>query len=179
MTRTFRRFALAASLSASILGFSGVAHAECPNDFIAGTLCNAGLVDEDTANAAHDLNGALGRPVDNAIYDAADAAVPGLGAAGRGYATLQDQSNRSGRSGRGGNPGSAGVYSQPAYSNGGGYQQNGYVQQNNGYGYNPQVVQTYQCNTQYGPALVNYLMNPGTQCAVMTPNGPVYGIAGF
>lgn len=188
MNRTFRRFAIAASLGISTLGFSSAALAECPNDFIAGTLlCETGLVDEDTANAAHDLNGALGRPVDNAIYDAADAAVPGLGGVGRGYAAYQDRANgggRSGRSNRGGAP--AGGYSQPSYPNGGGYQQPGYAPMGNGYapqygngGYAPQVVQTYQCNTQYGSALVGYLMNPGTPCTVMTQWGPVPGIAGF
>ena len=185
MTRTFRRFAIAASLSASALGFSGVAHADCPNDLIAGGLCNAGFIDEDTANAAHDLNGALGRPVDTALYNAADAVIPGLGTAGRGYAAMQDQANRGGgRSGRGSNPGSGGGYSQPTYDNRGGSQQSGYAPQQSGYapqnyGYAPQVVQTYQCNTQYGWSLVGYLMNPGTQCVVMTPNGAVYGIAGF
>lgn len=186
MTKTIRTLAKTTAIAIAAFGMAGSAQAgSCSSGFLADLACQAGLIDQDTAQSLDAANKALGQPVDQAVYAGMDYVVPGSGTAARGYAQLQQRGSRGNRGGP------APQYQpapQPQYNQQ--YNQPYYQQSAPQYGqmqpgvpaygsYAPPVVQTYQCNTPQGSALVGYLMNPGTPCTVQTAWGPVHGIAGF
>jgi hypothetical protein len=165
MTTKFTTLAKTAAFAIAAMGFSGAAYAECSSGLLADLACQAGLIDQDTAQGLDRLNGAMGQPVDNAIYTGMDAVVPGSGAAAAGYAQLQRQMSRTGR----GAPSAPSSYGQP-------------YQPQTGYGQPvpyQQSAYTMTCYTPAGPIMVNNPMVVGSQCYAMTPMGTFYGQAGY
>jgi hypothetical protein len=175
-----RNLTAAASLTFAAFSFAGTASAQdCSSGFIAGTLCDMGVISPEVARGADQVNHALGRPVDNTIYNGMDAMVPGSGTVARAYSNRQ----RGGRGDRGApqqnyapqrSPAPQGYGAPQNYGNQG-YPPQTYSPQP-GYG---QPSMTFRCNTPMGPAIVNQPMVPGAACWVGTANGVVWGIAGF
>jgi hypothetical protein len=73
----------AAALAVSAVLASGTARADCSPGFFANVLCEAGVIDEDTANDLDEWHEDAGRPLDHLGNEAAGAAadyfVPGSG----------------------------------------------------------------------------------------------------
>src|SRR5436190_7807190 len=93
MTMTFfasmKKTGLVLAIAAPAM--AGSAYADCSPGFLANLTCEAGIIDEDTANTLDDVNAALGNPVDHAIAEGADVFLPGAGQAMEGYWELQRQ----------------------------------------------------------------------------------------
>jgi len=94
-----KKVMIIATAAVSALAMSGAAHAKCSSGFIANALCEAGVIDKDTANAADRVHADIGRPLDRMGNEAAAAAsdyfVPGSGQYVRGALHARDQFNRS------------------------------------------------------------------------------------
>lgn len=153
------------AFAAAAFTTAGTAHA-CSSGFLADLACQAGIIDQNTAQTLDRLNAQTGQPVDNAIYQGMDALVPGAGTVARGYAGMQNR----------GSPFPAPqtpVYAPaPTYA-----PQKGYNP-----GYNPGYAapaMTLQCNTPMGNVVIGVPMQAGSPCWVASPMGPVSGIAGF
>jgi hypothetical protein len=79
MTNTFKIATVALALTASSLT-AGQAQAKCSSGFIANALCNAGVIDKQTANTLDRGHQVLGNPLDRAAPVIAESVVPGSGA---------------------------------------------------------------------------------------------------
>lgn len=154
-----------AGLSAMcVFGFSTGALANCSSGFIADALCQAGVIDQQTANTADAWNAATGQPVDNAIYDGMDDFVPGSGDAARLYA----QRDRF-------LPSAPPVqYRQPTPFGPQPYPQPVPFQQPAPF---PQMRIASVCVTPFSVAPMMMPVAVGSSCFVATPMGPVGGVA--
>lgn len=144
------------------------AFADCSSGFIANALCQAGVIDKNTANTADRIHAGMGRPLDHLANQAAGAGANyilwGSGPAVTQALEARDQWNRSGGMGAPGAPGMG----------------------------MPQPIPLAQPLPPVSPASWNFgnvcytqagafpgPINPiGMQCAAMTPWGMVPGIVG-
>ena len=166
----FSKFAASAVLAAATLGASSAAHAECSSGFFANLACEAGIIDQQTAQTADRLNAQMGQPFDHGVTQAMDVFVPGSGTAVEAYWAAQR---------------AAGQFTGAPQPGGYPNQNPGYPSQNPSYGMpayqapayqQPQYV--YTCRTPQGAFTFAQPLIAGSQCYSMTPYGTFYGIAG-
>lgn len=154
----FTKIVAAALFTSATFGLSTAAHAECSSGFLANLACEAGLIDQQTAQAADRLNAQMGQPVDHAITQGMDAVVPGSGTAVEAYWAAQRAAGR--------------FSSAPPPG--------GYPVQNPGFPGTPfqQPNYVYTCHTPQGSFTYAQPLIAGSQCYSATPYGTFYGVAG-